>query len=90
MLRITQKKGRGHRSRSAELTERLTRIANELARAQNMPSRLESEHDFRRATPASDRRHVLEDAERANDQCQEWALELLGLVDFIGSAKVRS
>lgn len=71
----------------AELSERLTRIANEIARGQNMPSMHESDHEFRQATPRSDRRHVIEDAERANGQCQEWAFELLGLVDLIGTRR---
>ena len=92
MLRNTRTKGRGktRRSISAKLRERLTRIADEVARGQNMPSMREPEHEFRRATPPSDRRHVIEDAERANDQCQQWALELLGLVDLIAPSRVRS
>ena len=49
----------------------------------------ESDHDFRRGTPKSDRSHVLEDAERANDQCQEWAFEVLGLLDSLETPRRR-
>lgn len=67
----------------AELRERFARLADELARGQNMPSMVESDHGFRPATVRTDRQHVLKEAERANGQCEEWALEVLGLLDAL-------
>jgi len=73
-----------------ELRERFARLAAELARGQNMPSMIESDHGFRPATPRTDRAHVIEEAERANDQCEAWALEVLGLLDALEAPRRRS
>ncbi len=74
----------------AELRERIARLANELASGQNMPSMFESDHGFCRTTTRTDRARVLEDAERANQQCEEWALEVLGLLDSLEAPRRRS
>ena len=74
----------------AELRERFTRLADELARGQNMPSMIESDHGFRRSAGRTDRAHVIEDAERANGQCEQWALEVLGLLDALETPRRRS
>ena len=74
----------------AELRERFARLADELARGQNMPSAIESDHGFCRATPRVDRAHVIEDAERAHGQCENWALEALGLLDALEAPRRRS
>ena len=74
----------------SELRERFARLANELARGQNMPSMFESDHGFGRATARADRARVIQDAERANGQCEEWALEVLGLLDALEAPRRRS
>ncbi len=74
----------------AELRERFARLANELARGQNMPSMFESDHRFGRATAQTNRERVIQDAERANDQCEEWALEVLGILDALEAPRRRS
>jgi len=74
----------------AELRERFARLADELARGQNMPSMIESDHGFHRATAQADRVHVIEEAQRANGQCEEWALEVLGLLDALEAPRRRS
>jgi hypothetical protein len=74
----------------AELRERFARLANELARGQNMPSMFESDHGFGRATARTKRKRVIEDAERANGQCEAWALEVLGILDALEAPRRRS
>ncbi len=74
----------------ADLRQRFARLADELARGQNMPSMLESDHGFRRTTAQADRAHVIEDAQRANGQCEDWALEVLGLLDALEAPRRRS
>ncbi len=74
----------------AEVRERLARLANELARGQNMPSMFESDHGFCRTTTRIERARVIEDAERANHQCEAWALEVLGLLDSLEAPRRRA
>ena len=74
----------------AELRQRFARLDNEIARGQNMPSMIESDHGFSRTTPRADRAHVIAEAQRANDQCEDWALEVLGLLDALEAPRRRS
>lgn len=55
-----------------------------------MPSMIESDHGFSRTTPRADRAHVIAEAQRANDQCEDWALEVLGLLDALEAPRRRS
>jgi len=66
-----------------ELRERFARLAHELARGQNMPSAAERAYESRRATPKTNRSQLIEEAKRATDQCEDWALEVLGLLDAL-------
>lgn len=55
-----------------------------------MPSMFESDHGFGRATARTKRKRVIEDAERANGQCEAWALEVLGILDALEAPRRRS
>ena len=67
-----------------ELKRQMIFLAAEIVRCTNMPSEHRDDWKWYATTPMAERRKVLKAAERANDQCREWAIRLRGISDKLG------
>jgi hypothetical protein len=61
----------------------LINLAAEMARSTNMPSEFWEDWKWYATTPIAERRKVLKAAEKANDQCRDWAVRLRTIADRI-------
>jgi len=66
------------------LRHELIRIAAEIVRGTNMPSEHWDDHPWQKTTGINERRRVLKQAEKANEQCREWAVRLRNLSGKLG------
>lgn len=61
----------------------LIRLAAQMARGDGLPSEHYADHRWYQTTPASERRDVLKQYARANDQARAWATELRRIADSL-------
>lgn len=61
----------------------LIRLAAEMARAEGMPSPYLEDHAFYVSTPMAERRRLIAIAQKAENQCREWAIRLRTAADAI-------
>lgn len=59
----------------------LIKLAVEMVRGTNMPSEFWDDWKWYSTTPITERRKVLKAAERANNQCRDWAVRLRMIAD---------
>lgn len=65
----------------------LIRLAAEMAQAKGMPSPYLEDHAFYVSTPMAERRRLIAIAQKAESQCQEWAIRLRMAADAIAADK---
>lgn len=65
----------------------LIRLAAEMAQAKGMPSPYLEDHAFYVSTPKAERRRLIAIAEKAENQCHEWAIRLRMAADAIAADK---
>lgn len=65
----------------------LLRLAAEMAKARGMPSPYLEDHAFYVSTPKAERRRLITIAEKAENQCREWAVRLRMAADAIAASQ---
>jgi hypothetical protein len=75
------------RAQSVEIGGALIRLAASMVRGSGMPSEHYEDHGWCKTTPQAERRRVLEQAERANEQARQWGTELKKLADMLSMTR---
>lgn len=63
----------------------LIRLAAEMARAEGMPSPYLEDHAFYVSTPMAERRRLIAVAQKAENQCRDWAMRLRAVADALAA-----
>lgn len=56
-------------------------LTAEMAHGSGMPSEHWDDHPWQKTTGINERRRVLREAAKANDQCRDWAVRLRAIAD---------
>ena len=71
---MTQRTSKEHTIQS--IRGALIKLASEMVRGTGMPSPFFEDHKWLKTTPRAERWRVIREAERADNQCKEWAMRL--------------